>query len=65
MPNKKNIETKILPSGDALRFFCVENKDNIVACGWYDTKYCLGTCKFYEKKQEEIKDAKYLNRGRY
>ena len=53
---KQNIETKV--SGDTLRFFCVENADNIVGCDWYDTKYCLKSCKFYYQSQREINDKK-------
>ena len=49
---KKTIETKVNLSGDVLRFFCIENKDHIVGCNWYDTKYCLKTCRFYKNKQD-------------
>lgn len=63
---KKNIETKVNMTGDILRFFCIENAESIIACGWYNQRYCLKTCKFYKKKQEEIKEAinktKYWNR---
>ena len=57
----KNIETKV--SGEVLRFFCIENANSIVACAWYNTKYCLKNCKFYNKKQEEIKQA--LDKTKY
>ncbi len=49
---KKNIETKI--TSDTLEFFCVQNANNIVGCGWYDTKHCMKNCKFYNNKVKEI-----------
>jgi len=61
----KSIETKV--SGDTLRFFCVENADNIVGCDWYDTKYCLKSCKFYNDQKtlmaKAIEKVKYWIRG--
>ena len=63
--SKKSIETKVGPSSDALSLFCIDNAENIVGCGWYDTKYCQKTCKFYKQKQGEeeqaLKQAKYWN----
>ena len=51
---------------DVLRFFCIENKENIVACGWYKTKFCLESCKFYNQKiknhNEAVDEVKYWNR---
>ncbi len=62
----KNIETKVEPTENALRFFCVENAEQIVACGWYESKYCLKSCKFYENQQqahvEKVNQAKFWNR---
>ncbi len=65
---KKNIETKvgkdkqfrnlINPSGDVLRYFCIENSNTIVACDWYNTKYCLKTCKFYNKMENAKNSTK-------
>ena len=52
--DKNNLEIKVLPSGDVLRFFCIQNAQNIIACEWYDTKYCLKTCKFYEGMENEV-----------
>jgi len=47
---KKNIETII--SEEALKLFCIDMKDNIVGCEWYDTNFCQKTCKFYEENKE-------------
>jgi len=48
---KKNIEAKV--SESAIRFFCMENGNNIVGCDWYKTKHCLETCRFYRLKVTE------------
>jgi len=55
--NKKTIEIKVNPSGDVLRFFCIKNKDSIVGCDWYKTKYCHKTCKFYDEQVAKETEA--------
>ena len=46
----KNIETKVEAEDyKILSFFCIDNADNIVGCGWYNSKYCAKSCKFYKK----------------
>lgn len=58
---KKTIEAKV--DSNLLKFFCVTNKNHIVGCGWYDSKYCMKSCKFYEKTRKgQIDDAKNWNR---
>ncbi len=51
---KKNIEAKI--TQDTLEFFCIQNSNNIVACGWYESNYCMKSCKFYNNKIKESSD---------
>ena len=65
---KKQLEQRMtIPDGEVLRFFCIENKDSIIGCGWHQTVYCLKTCKFYKTHEQEfenkINEAKYGNRG--
>ena len=62
---KKSIDKKVesFITGDILRWFCVENANNIVGCDWYKTHFCLKNCKFYNDKEEEIKDA--IKRTKY
>ncbi len=55
----KTIETKVLgnTSGDVLRWFCMENAEHIVGCGWYKSKLCLKNCKFYNNQVAKETEA--------
>ena len=54
----KQLEDRmVIPNADVLRFFCVENKDSIIGCAWYDTKYCLKNCKFYNQQKESAETS--------
>lgn len=50
--DKKTIEAKVDPSinDEVLKWFCIDQKDTIIGCGWYKTMYCHRTCKFYKNQ---------------
>ena len=64
----KTIETivRLNNTENALKFFCIDNAEHIVGCGWYKSHMCMESCKFYKTKQTEekqvIEKAKYWNR---
>ena len=59
--SNKTIEVKVDTPRDAksdiLEYFCINNSENIVGCGWYRTDFCLKNCKFYRTQVAKEIDA--------